>query len=209
MHVGHIRSTVIGDALSRVLEALGHRVIRQNHVGDWGTQFGMLIEELVDIGEEAALATSMSDLDAFYKQARTKFDGDPAFAEAREAPGRAAPGGRRADPRLVAPPDRGFTPVFQRGLREAGREAARRGHLRRELLQPAAPGVVTELEQKGLAVESDGAVCVFPPGFSTREGAPLPLIVQEARRRLRLRRRPISRPSASARRRRRQRASST
>ena len=69
MHVGHVRSTVIGDSLARVLEALGHTVLRQNHVGDWGTPFGMLIEHLLDLGEEAALATSITDLDAFYKQA--------------------------------------------------------------------------------------------------------------------------------------------
>ncbi|HVH43420.1 MAG TPA: arginine--tRNA ligase, partial [Labilithrix sp.] len=81
MHVGHIRSTLIGDCLARVLESLGHRVIRQNHLGDWGTQFGMLIEHVLDTSGGDASALSISDLDAFYREARAKFDSDPAFAD--------------------------------------------------------------------------------------------------------------------------------
>ena len=178
MHVGHIRSTVIGDALSRVLEALGHRVIRQNHVGDWGTQFGMLIEHLLDIGEDT-LEVTMTDLDAFYKEARGKFDGDPAFAE-------------RARQRVVLL-QAGDTPTLARWrlLTDASRRyfsavyEKLRVKLRDEdicgesVYNPLLAGVVTELEAKGLGVESDGAICVFPSGFSTREGAPLPLIVRK------------------------------
>ena len=82
MHVGHLRSTVIGDATVRLLEWLGHRVVRANHLGDWGTPFGMLIEHLLDIGEsEAAHELSVGDLDSFYKAARVKFDTDDAFAD--------------------------------------------------------------------------------------------------------------------------------
>ena len=82
MHVGHLRSTVIGDALARVLEWRGHTVIRQNHIGDWGTPFGMLIEHLIDLGEAQAEAElGIGELAAFYKAARAKFDGDAAFAE--------------------------------------------------------------------------------------------------------------------------------
>ena len=84
MHVGHLRSTILGDALARVLEAVGHRVIRQNHLGDWGTPFGMLIEHLVDDGSDASAESaerSVTDLNLFYKEARAKFDADPAFAE--------------------------------------------------------------------------------------------------------------------------------
>jgi len=80
MHVGHLRSTVIGDALVRMCEAVGHVVVRENHIGDWGTPFGMLIEHLVDLGEtDAARELSVGDLDGFYKQARVKFDGSEEF----------------------------------------------------------------------------------------------------------------------------------
>src|SRR6185369_8350564 len=80
MHVGHLRSTILGDALARVFEAQGQEVIRQNHLGDWGTPFGMLIEHLLDVGEDAA-ESSMSELKVFYQAARKKFDEDPAFAD--------------------------------------------------------------------------------------------------------------------------------
>ncbi|HYA51524.1 MAG TPA: arginine--tRNA ligase, partial [Streptosporangiaceae bacterium] len=82
MHVGHLRTTVVGDAVVRILEYLGHEVIRANHLGDWGTQFGMLIEQLLDVGEDTALKQlSAGEVNAFYQAARVKFDGDPAFAE--------------------------------------------------------------------------------------------------------------------------------
>ena len=179
MHVGHIRSTVIGDALSRVLEALGHRVIRQNHLGDWGTQFGMLIEQLVDIGEEAALATSMADLDAFYKQARTKFDDDPSFAErARQRVVLLQAGDEQTLAlwrRLTGASRTYFSAVYEKlGVKLRDEDICGESFYNALL-----PGVVKELEERGLAVESDGAMCVFPPGFSTREGAPLPLIVRK------------------------------
>ncbi|MBU6202364.1 MAG: arginine--tRNA ligase, partial [Acidobacteria bacterium] len=82
MHVGHLRSTVIGDAIVRMSSFVGHRVVRENHIGDWGTPFGMLIEHLVDLGEDAAARElSVGDLDAFYRQARVKFDADDAFKD--------------------------------------------------------------------------------------------------------------------------------
>src|SRR2546429_3659816 len=82
MHVGHLRTTVVGDAIARVLEFAGHRVIRDNHVGDWGTQFGMLIEYLLDVGENSAAAGLLrTDPHAFYQAARRKFDSEPAFTE--------------------------------------------------------------------------------------------------------------------------------
>src|SRR6266513_1370806 len=82
MHVGHLRTTVVGDAVVRILEYLGHEVIRANHLGDWGTQFGMMIEHLLDVGENTALKQlSACEVNAFYQAARAKFDGDPAFAE--------------------------------------------------------------------------------------------------------------------------------
>src|SRR5580704_11904254 len=82
MHVGHLRTTIVGDAIARVLEFAGHRVIRDNHVGDWGTPFGMLIEHLLDVGEDSAeAALLMTDPNAFYQAARHKFDSDPSFAD--------------------------------------------------------------------------------------------------------------------------------
>ena len=101
MHIGHLRTTVIGDAIVRMLEFVGHTVIRENHVGDWGTPFGMLIEHLVDIGEtEAAAELSVGDLDGFYKQARAKFDAERGVP----GPGRASASSccRAATPRRSA-----------------------------------------------------------------------------------------------------------
>ena len=104
MHVGHLRTTMIGDALARMLTDAGHTVIRENHIGDWGTPFGMLIEHLVDVGEaEAARELSVGDLDGFYKQARTKFDADEEFRErARQRVVAAA--GRRSRRRCASGP---------------------------------------------------------------------------------------------------------
>src|SRR5580693_8534421 len=82
MHVGHLRTTIVGDAIARTLDFAGHRVIRDNHVGDWGTPFGMLIEHLLDVGEDSPDAALLAtDPNAFYQAARRKFDGEPAFTE--------------------------------------------------------------------------------------------------------------------------------
>lgn len=179
MHVGHVRSTVIGDSLSRVLEAVGHKVVRQNHVGDWGTPFGMLIEHLLDLGEEAALATSITDLDAFYKEARAKFDGDPAFAErSRQRVVQLQAGDEQTLTlwkRFTDASKRYFGTVYAK-LGVKLREEDVRGE---SFYNPELPGIVTALEQKGLAETSDGAVCVFPEGFANKEGARLPLIVRK------------------------------
>jgi arginyl-tRNA synthetase len=178
MHVGHIRSTIIGDALARTLEFLGHRVIRQNHLGDWGTPFGMLIEHLLDLGPGAA-DSGVTDLNAFYKQARQKFDADPAFAErSRKRVVRLQSGDAETLSlwqRLVEESTRHFHELYARlGI------TLTPGDVRGESFYNALlAGVVTELEQKRLAVENEGATCVFVPGFTNREGAPLPLIVQK------------------------------
>jgi arginyl-tRNA synthetase len=179
MHVGHLRSTIIGDALVRVLEFLGHRVIRQNHIGDWGTPFGMLIEHLVDIGEDAAGVLSLGDLNAFYRQARAKFDADPAFADrarSRVVLLQAGDGPTLALWRhLVDQSKQYFSAVYQR-LGVTLRDEDVRGE---SFYNPTLPAVVVELEAKGLARSSDGAICVFPAGFTGREGRPLPLIVEK------------------------------
>src|SRR6476620_2766621 len=137
MHVGHLRTTIVGDAIARVLEFAGHRVIRDNHVGDGGTPFGMLIEHLLDVGVDSAEAGLLTtDPNAFYQTARRKFDSDPAFTE-------------RARSRLVR-------------------------------LQAGDPDTVGELEERGIAVVSEGALCAFPAGFTGREGRPLPLIIRKS-----------------------------
>ena len=179
MHVGHVRSTVLGDSLARVLEAVGHRVVRQNHVGDWGTPFGMLIEHLLDLGEEAALATSITDLDAFYKQARTKFDGDPDFAERSRHRVVLLQAGDEHTltlwKRFTDASKRYFGAVYKK-LGVTLRDEDIRGE---SFYNPKLPGIVTELEAKGLTEVSDGAVCVFPEGFKNKEGERLPLIVRK------------------------------
>ncbi len=181
MHVGHLRSTVIGDALARILAFCGHTVLRENHVGDWGTQFGMLIEHLVDEGVTGDADTfSVRDLNEFYAQARQQFDSEPLFAD-------------RARRRVV---------LLQSGDAETMglweifvTESLRHNQSVYELLgvlltpddvlgesfyNPFLGVVVDELAAKGLLVENDGAQCVFPEGFTNRNGDPLPLIVRKS-----------------------------
>jgi arginyl-tRNA synthetase len=179
MHVGHLRSTAIGDALARLLGFLGHRVIRQNHIGDWGAPFGMLIEQLVDMGAaEPGAELSVSDLNLFYQQAREKFDGDPEFAERAR---RRVVALQSGDPttlalwrELVEESMRHFRAIYQRLgvlLTDDDIDAESR-------YNPVLPDVVAELEAKGLTEVSQGALCVFPPGFTGRDGERLPLIVR-------------------------------
>jgi arginyl-tRNA synthetase len=179
MHVGNMRSTIIGDCLVRVLEALGHRVIRQNHVGDWGTPFGMLIEHLLDLGEAGARELGLGDLNAFYREARKKFDADEAFADRSR---RRVVLLQSGDPStlahwkiLVEQSARYFGDVYTRlGVRLLHEDIVGESFYN-HLLAPA----LAELEAMGLAVSSDGALCVFPRGFAGRDGAPLPLIVRK------------------------------
>jgi arginyl-tRNA synthetase len=206
MHVGHLRSTILGDAIARVLEAQGHRVIRQNHLGDWGTPFGMLLEHLLDARGPRGPAgsapeppvdgasmqvgappphdprdaeLSVGDLDAFYREARAKFDADPAFAE--RARGRVVllQGGDAPTlalwRRFVAQSTGYFNSVYRRlGVTLTDADIAGES-----LYNPMLPDVIAELERKGLARESDGALCVFPPGFAGKDGQPLPLIARK------------------------------
>ncbi|HVY44910.1 MAG TPA: arginine--tRNA ligase [Minicystis sp.] len=178
MHVGHLRSTIIGDALVRVLEALGHTVVRQNHLGDWGTQFGMIIEHLLDGGAGEG-AHSMADLNAFYQAARKKFDEDPAFAERARRRVVALQGG---DPETLALWEK-VVEASKRYLEHVyallGITLSEADIASESFYNPMLADVVTELEGKGLAVESQGAICVFPPGFKGRDGEPLPLIVKK------------------------------
>ncbi len=181
MHVGHLRSTVIGDALARVLGFLGHEVLRENHIGDWGTPFGMLIEHLIDVGGSAdAESFSVRDLDEFYAQARRHFDRDPAF-------------GVRCRRRVVLlqkgdPETLRLWQIFvAESLRHIDEVYGMLGVLLTDddiagesSYNPLLPVVVDELAAKGLLVEDHGALCVFPEGFTNRQGDPLPLIVRKS-----------------------------
>ncbi|WP_437951949.1 arginine--tRNA ligase [Sorangium sp. So ce296] len=180
MHVGHLRSTIIGDALARVLEALGHRVIRQNHLGDWGTPFGMLIEHMLDLGEAAASQElSVGDLDAFYRQARAKFDGDPAFAERSRRRVVRLQGGDEQTLGLWRQLVRESTRYFESVYRRLGVTLTEADFAGESFYNPMLLDVLAELGEKGLARESEGALCVFPAGFTGKGGEPLPLIVRK------------------------------
>jgi arginyl-tRNA synthetase len=181
MHVGHLRTTVIGDALCRLLTFTGHAVIRENHVGDWGTNFGMLIEHLIDLGEEAAgQRLSVGDLDSFYRDARATFEASPDFQERSRSRVVLLQSGDPETLRLwhvlVDESVAYFQAVYDRldVLLTPGDVVGESYY--NELL----PVVVKELDDKGLLVVSDGARCVFPEGFANRDGSPLPLIVQKS-----------------------------
>ena len=180
MHVGHLRTTIVGDALARILAFAGQEVIRDNHLGDWGTPFGMLIEHLLDVGEDSADADQLrSNPNAFYQAARRKFDSDPEFAE-------------RARQRVVLLQggDEGTLQLWQhlvdmsldylhRIYRQLGvmlTDADIRGE---SFYNDLLAEVCAELEASGVAVISDGALCAFPPGFTGREGEPLPVILRK------------------------------
>jgi arginyl-tRNA synthetase len=180
MHVGHLRSTVIGDALVRVLQFLGHRVIRQNHVGDWGTQFGMLIEHLASTGWEATPTREIGDLNALYQEAQRRFQSDAEFAERSRQRVVALQAGDPATLALwrdlVAESERHFGVVYDRlGVLLTAQDIRGESFYNDQL-----PVVAAELEATGVAVVDDGALCVFPPGFTGRDGSPLPLIVRNS-----------------------------
>ena len=179
MHVGHLRSTIIGDAAVRTLEFLGHKVIRANHVGDWGTQFGMLIAWLEKQQQENAGEMELADLEGFYRDAKKHYDEDEEFAE-------------RA---------RNYVVKLQSGdeyFREMWRKLVditmtqnqitydrlnvtltRDDVMGESLYNPMLPGIVADLKAKGLAVESEGATVVFLDEFKNKEGEPMGVIIQK------------------------------
>jgi arginyl-tRNA synthetase len=180
MHVGHLRSTIIGDCLARVLEFRGHPVLRLNHVGDWGTQFGMLITHLKQVAPaalETADAVDLGDLVAFYRQAKARFDDDEAFqATAREEVVKLQGGdplSLRAWGLLCDQSRREFQKIYDRleiALSERGES----------FYNPYLQAVVDDLKAAGLLVVDDGAGCVCLEGVSGKDGQPLPLIVQKS-----------------------------
>ncbi len=180
MHVGHLRTTVIGDALVRILGFLGHDVVRENHIGDWGTPFGMLIEHLLDEGmTDTASASAIADLDEFYKAARAQFDGSEEFQErARQRVVQLQAGDEetlRLWRVLVDVSEQHFNSVYRR----LGVLLTNDDVVGESFYQPLMPDVMQRLADAGLLTESDGADVVFPPGFANRDGDPLPLILQK------------------------------
>lgn len=179
MHVGHIRSTLIGDALARVLEDVGHRVIRQNHLGDWGTPFGMLIEHVLDTSSGDASSLSIRDLDVFYREARAKFDGDPAFAERSRGRVVLLQGGDAKTLELWRLLVDLSTTYFGHIYERLGVGLSSSDVCSESFYNPMLAKVTDDLRAAGLLEESDGAECVFAPGFTSKEGKPLPLIVRK------------------------------
>ncbi len=181
MHVGHLRPAVIGDCISRILEFIGHDVLRISHVGDWGTPFGMLIAYLQEAYPEVLKTTEtldLGDLSTFYRQAKKRFDEDESFSEvARLAVVKLQAGDEEtllAWKIVCALSSRayqviynllGIAPFMERG---------------ESFYNPLLPAVVEDLERLGLLVEDAGAKCVFLEGFTNREGEPLPLIIQKS-----------------------------
>jgi arginyl-tRNA synthetase len=189
MHVGHLRSTIIGDSLSRVLEFLGHDVVRLNHVGDWGTQFGMLIrfmqEKQGETREQTQEGASVSirddiglgDLVQFYKAAKKRFDEDPQFEKAS-----------REEVVLLQSGDEGSLKAWNSICDLSRAEFSKiydilevqineRGE---SFYNPMLASLVQELESSGKAVQSEGATCIFLPGYSNPDGTPQPMIIKKS-----------------------------
>ncbi len=181
MHVGHLRTTVVGDALARTLERLGHTVIRQNHVGDWGTNFGMLVEYLMEVGEDSEQAELIeTDPNTFYQNARNRFEASEEWANRARARVVALQAGDAETLRvwrgMVEHSKRYFTRVYTTlGVTLTDADLAGESTYNDQLAD-----ICAELEAKGIATVSDGALCVFLDGFTGREGKPVPLIIRKS-----------------------------
>ena len=181
MHVGHLRSTVIGDALARMYRFAGHHVIARNHVGDWGTPFGMLIEHLIDLGEGPAVASlSIGDLDSFYRAARRKFDADDAFKERSRVRVVSLQSGDPETRRLWRILVNLSVEYFDHVYAQLNISLNAADVVGESYYNDMLSDVVGDLDSLGLLVHSGGALCVFPAGFTNRDGEPLPLIVQKS-----------------------------
>lgn len=179
MHVGHLRTTVIGDSIVRLFDFLGHRVIRENHIGDWGTPFGMLIEHLIDEGADGTSIIVNDDPNVFYQAARAKFDGDDDFkARARDRVVKL----QSHDPDTIALWRQlvdASTAYFNTVYRQLGVLLTDDDLMGESAYHDLLPNVIERLDAAGLLQQSDGADVVFPPGYTNRDGDPLPLIVQK------------------------------
>ena len=185
MHVGHLRSTIIGDALARLLEFQGHNVVRQNHVGDWGTQFGMLIAQLEEELEKNQSqknsndAMALKDLEVFYQQAKKHFDDDQAFADkARSYVVRLQSGDAdmlKLWQEFKAISLKHSTEIYEQLNVTLNDEDVRGESFYNNDLAP----LVKELQQQNLAVESDGAQVIFLSELADKDGNPSPVIIQK------------------------------
>ena len=179
MHVGHLRSTIIGDAVVRTLEFLGNNVIRANHVGDWGTQFGMLIAYLEKMENEHASEMELSDLEAFYRAAKKHYDEDPVFAEkARNYVVKLQSGDeycRTMWQKLV----KITMQQNQHNYDRLNVTLIDKDVMGESLYNPMLPGIVEDLKKQGLAVEDDGALVVYLDEFKNKDGDPMGVIVQK------------------------------
>ena len=179
MHVGHLRSTIIGDAVVRTLEFLGNHVIRANHVGDWGTQFGMLIAYLEKMENEHATEMELSDLEAFYRAAKKHYYEDPVFAEkARNYVVKLQSGDeycRTMWQKLV----KITMQQNQHNYDRLNVTLTDKDVMGESLYNPMLPGIVEDLKKQGLAVEDDGALVVYLDEFKNKDGDPMGVIVQK------------------------------
>jgi len=187
MHVGHLRSTIIGDCICRLLEFLGHEVIRQNHIGDWGTQFGMLIANIERKMREAprgktvgVIPVHLAEFEAFYQESKRLFDTNEEFASrSREAIAGLHSGDQTWMGRWAALVDQ--SRKYYQEVYDLLSVTLKDKHIRGESeYRGELPGIVDDLRKGGVAVESDGAICVFPPRFKNKEGDPLPFIIQKS-----------------------------
>lgn len=179
MHVGHLRSTIIGDASVRTLEFLGHKVIRANHVGDWGTQFGMLIAYLEKQQQENAGEMALADLEGFYREAKKHYDEDEAFAERARSYVVKLQGG---DPYFLEMWRKLVDITMSQNQLAYTRlnvTLTRDDVMGESLYNPMLPGIVADLKAKGLAVESEGATVVFLDEYKNKEGEPMGVIIQK------------------------------
>ncbi|WP_109432232.1 arginine--tRNA ligase [Aggregatibacter segnis] len=179
MHVGHLRSTIIGDAVVRTLKFLGNNVIRANHVGDWGTQFGMLIAYLEKMENEHASEMELSDLEAFYRAAKKHYDEDPVFAEkARNYVVKLQSGDeycRTMWQKLV----KITMQQNQHNYDRLNVTLTNKDVMGESLYNPMLPDIVEDLKKQGLAVEDDGALVVYLDEFKNKDGDPMGVIVQK------------------------------
>lgn len=181
MHVGHLRTTVVGDALARTLEHLGHKVIRQNHIGDWGTPFGMLIEHLLEVGESSADAHLLEiDPNAFYQAARAKFEADTQFAARARLRVVSMQAGDPNTLRLWRELVDHSTQYFDRVYSRLGMTLTYEDLAGESSYNDGLADICRELEASGIATTSEGALCVFLEEFSGRDGKPVPLIIRKS-----------------------------
>jgi arginyl-tRNA synthetase len=179
MHVGHLRSTVIGDALCNVLRYVGYEVIRQNHVGDWGTQFGMMVEQVLFESLEVE-SLDIEGLQQLYQRGRKHFDADGNFADlsrARVVLLQSGDPATRAIWRLMVEVS---LIEFDRIYAQLGSPLSRADVVGESAYNDQLQGIVDDLDALGLLTESDGAQCAFLPGFTGRDGLPLPVIVRKS-----------------------------